>query len=129
MVKYKYRKVDDTMAKTRTKYNDCWMYILLLSTLVILTESLKNFNFNIFQAEITYAIFLIPVIYAITNYITKKYSLPMKVVIQNTENPSDCKDAAYTEAGGSMLEFQKDDDIDHIMTNMRQGGFTCNKEK
>ena len=37
--------------------------------------------------------------------------------------------AAYTEAGGSMLEFQKDEDIDLIMTNMRQGGFTCNKEK
>ena len=29
----------------------------------------------------------------------KKYNLPMKVVIQNTENPSDCKDAAYTEEG------------------------------
>ena len=29
----------------------------------------------------------------------KKYNLPMKVVIQNPENPSDCKDAAYTEAG------------------------------
>ena len=36
--------------------------------------------------------------------------------------------AAYTEAGGSVLEFQKDDDIDLIMTNMRQGGFTCVKE-
>ena len=29
----------------------------------------------------------------------KKFNLPMKVVIQNPENPSDCKDAAYTEAG------------------------------
>ena len=29
----------------------------------------------------------------------KKYNLPMKVVIQNPENPSDCKDAAYTEPG------------------------------
>lgn len=36
---------------------------------------------------------------------------------------------AYTEAGGSMLEFQFEEDIDQIMTNMRQGGFTCNKEK
>lgn len=61
------------MPKTQKKYNDSWMYILLLSTLVILTESLKNFNFNLFKAEITYAIFLIPVIFAITNYITKKY--------------------------------------------------------
>ena len=29
----------------------------------------------------------------------KKYNLPIKVVIQNPENPSDCKDAAYTEEG------------------------------
>ena len=29
----------------------------------------------------------------------KKYNLPMKVVIQDPENPSDCKDAAYTEEG------------------------------
>ncbi len=29
----------------------------------------------------------------------KKYNLPMKVVIQNPENPSDCKDEAYTEPG------------------------------
>ena len=29
----------------------------------------------------------------------KKYNLPMKVVIQNKENPSDCKEAAYTGEG------------------------------
>ena len=29
----------------------------------------------------------------------KKYNMPMKVVIQNPEHPSDCKDAAYTEEG------------------------------
>ena len=29
----------------------------------------------------------------------KKYNLPMKVVIQNEENPSDCKEAAYTDPG------------------------------
>jgi len=29
----------------------------------------------------------------------KKYNLPLKVVIQNPENPSDCKDTAYTEEG------------------------------
>ena len=29
----------------------------------------------------------------------KKFNLPMKVVIQNPENPSDCKDSAYTEPG------------------------------
>ena len=29
----------------------------------------------------------------------KKFNLPMKVVIQDPENPSDCKDSAYTEPG------------------------------
>ena len=29
----------------------------------------------------------------------KKYNLPMKVVIENPEHPSDCKDEAYTEPG------------------------------
>ena len=29
----------------------------------------------------------------------KKYNLPLKVVIQDSQNPSDCKDAAYTEPG------------------------------
>lgn len=37
--------------------------------------------------------------------------------------------AAYTEAGGNVLEFQHEQDIDQIMTNMRQSGFTCFKEK
>ena len=29
----------------------------------------------------------------------KKYNMPMKVVIQNPEKPSDCREAAYTEEG------------------------------
>ena len=29
----------------------------------------------------------------------KKYNLPLKVVIQNQQNPSDCRDEAYTEEG------------------------------
>jgi len=37
--------------------------------------------------------------------------------------------AAYAEAGGNVLEFAYEQDIDSVMTNMRQGGFTCNKEK
>ena len=54
-------------------YNDCWMYILLLTTLVILLESLKTYTFQIAGVRLTYAIFLLPLIYLITNYITKKY--------------------------------------------------------
>ena len=54
-------------------YNDSWMYILLLTTLVILLESLKNFSITISGAKITYSIFLLPLVYLLTNYILKKY--------------------------------------------------------
>ena len=37
--------------------------------------------------------------------------------------------SAYTEAGGDVVEFEYGYDIDKVMTSMRQGGFTCNKEK
>lgn len=36
---------------------------------------------------------------------------------------------AYSEAGGSLVEFQFDQDIDKIEYLMKQGGFKCNKEK
>ena len=49
------------------------MYILLLSTLVILAESLKTYNFQIKGINLTYAVFILPFIYMVTNYITKKY--------------------------------------------------------
>ncbi len=61
------------MTKTRKKYNDSWMYILLLSTILILTESVKSFNFTFMNVELTFSLFLIPVIFWLTNYITKVY--------------------------------------------------------
>lgn len=59
--------------KGKTKYNDSWMYILLLSTIVILAESLKTYYFPIFNVNLTYVVFILPFIYMVTNYITKKY--------------------------------------------------------
>ncbi len=61
-----------TKEELKELYNDSWIYIMLLSTLVILTESLKNYSF-VLTTKITYSIFLIPIILLITNYITKKY--------------------------------------------------------
>ncbi len=58
---------------TRQKYNDCWMYIILLTTIVILAESLKTYSFNILSVNLTYSVLLLPFIFALTNYITKKY--------------------------------------------------------
>lgn len=73
------------MTKRKTKkrkevYSDSWMYILLLTTLVILIESLKSYTFTINQVSVTYSIFLLPIIYLITNYITKKYDYKKSIV-------------------------------------------------
>lgn len=54
-------------------YDDCWMYILLLTTLVILLESLKTYTFKIAGINLTYSLFPLPFIYLLTNYIAKKY--------------------------------------------------------
>ena len=63
------------MAKKKKEelYNDCWMYVLLLTTLTILLESLKTYTFKIAGVQLTYALFLLPFAYLIVNYITKKY--------------------------------------------------------
>ena len=61
-----------TKEELQDMYNDSWIYIMLLSTLVILTESLKNYTF-VFTTKITYSVFLIPIILLISNFITKKY--------------------------------------------------------
>ena len=59
--------------KENELYNDSWLYILLLTTLVILLESLKTYKFNVYGTSLTYSIFLLPLIYFIVNYIAKKY--------------------------------------------------------
>ena len=75
------------MTKRRKKeevYNDSWVYILLLSTLIILIESLKTYTFNIRGVNITDAILLLPLIYLITNYITKKFDYRKALVAIST---------------------------------------------
>lgn len=61
-------------------YDDSWMYILLLTTLVILIESLRTYTFTLNGVEITYSVLLLPVIFLITNYITKKYDYKKSLV-------------------------------------------------
>ncbi len=56
-----------------TEYNDCWIYVLLLTTLIILIQSLKSYTFTLKGCMISYNIFLIPGLYYISNFICKKY--------------------------------------------------------
>lgn len=62
------------------EYDDSWIYILLLSTVVILAESLKNYQFSFENVTLTYSLILLPFIYFITNYITKKYGYKKSIV-------------------------------------------------
>ena len=65
------------MKKKKTEleiyYEDCWIYVLLLTTLIILLESLKTYTFKIFDINLTFSIFLLPVAYFLSSYILKKY--------------------------------------------------------
>ena len=60
--------------KKKEEYNeDCWLYILLLTTLVILLESLKRYTFHLLGVYISFSIILLPLVYLVVNYIVKKY--------------------------------------------------------
>lgn len=62
------------MTKKKEKlYDDCWMYILLLTTLAILLESLKTYTFKVAGVRLSFSLFLLPFTYFIVNYITKRY--------------------------------------------------------
>lgn len=53
--------------------NDGWIYTLLLTTLSILIQSLRNYKVVLFGHVIGYGVFLIPVVFFLANYIVKEY--------------------------------------------------------
>lgn len=57
-----------------------WVYVLLLSTVVMLTQSLKDYTFSFDNVTLTYALFVLPFVYFVTNYITKKYGYEKSVI-------------------------------------------------
>ena len=59
--------------KKNKKETDLWVYVLLLTTLVILTESLKTYTFRIFAVDLTYSLLLLPIAYLLIGMIAKKF--------------------------------------------------------
>ena len=59
--------------KKNKKENDVWIYVLLLTTLVILTESLKTYTFKVMDVDLTFSIFLLPIAYFLIDLIAKKF--------------------------------------------------------
>ena len=77
--KYESRKMDEEQVM-EVEREGWWVYVLLLSTVVILAQSLKDYTFSFDNVTLTYSIFVLPVIYFITNYITKKYGYGNAIV-------------------------------------------------
>lgn len=73
------KKLNLTEEQLKDLYNDSWIYIMLLSTLVILTESLKTYTFYI-GTNISYSVLLLPLIFLLANNITKKYGFMRTIV-------------------------------------------------
>lgn len=59
--------------KKNKKDNDVWIYVLLLTTLLILTESLKTYTFRVMDVDLTFSLFLLPIAYFLIDLIAKKY--------------------------------------------------------
>lgn len=54
-------------------YEDVWLYILLLVTVVILAEALKTYTFRVMGVNLTYSLLLLPLSYLLVCIIAKKY--------------------------------------------------------
>ena len=57
-----------------------WVCVLLLCAIVILAHCLKDYTFYVENLSLTYAIFILPIVYFVTNYITKKYGYAKSVI-------------------------------------------------
>ena len=60
--------------KKKTKYNDSWIYIFLLSSFTILFDTLSNYNINIYNVTISSSYLLLPLIFYLQNIIFNKFS-------------------------------------------------------
>lgn len=77
--KYESKEMDEEQVLEVEK-EGWWVYILLLSTVVILAQALKDYTFSFDNVTLTYSIFILPIIYFVTNFITKKYGYGKSVI-------------------------------------------------
>ncbi len=77
--KYESKKMDEEEI-LEVENGGWWVYVLLLSTVVILAQSLKDYTFSFDNVTLTYSIFILPIIYFVTNYITKKYGYNKAII-------------------------------------------------
>ena len=73
-------KEKDIEQVLEVEHEGWWVYVLLLTTVVILAQALKDYTFSFDNVSLTYSLFILPVIYFITNFITKKYGYGKSIV-------------------------------------------------
>ena len=56
-------KINKKEKKLEINYFDFLVYVLLLTTLLVLSHSIKNYCFTVSYIELTYSLFLLPFIY------------------------------------------------------------------
>lgn len=54
---------------------DHWIYIFLLSSILILMESLQSYSFKVFGVSLSFRLFLFPFIYLTLSYLLKKIKI------------------------------------------------------
>lgn len=59
--------------KEKTVNSDSWLFMLLLTTLLILNKSVNVFTFRILDFKLSLSLFLLPLSYFLIGYIAKKY--------------------------------------------------------
>lgn len=59
--------------KEKTVNSDSWIFMLLLTTLLILIKSVNIFSFRLLDFKLSYSLFLLPISYFLVDYIAKKY--------------------------------------------------------
>ncbi|MCI8347292.1 MAG: hypothetical protein HFJ12_05055 [Bacilli bacterium] len=67
------KKISKKRKQKRAIKNDGLLLAMLLSTVSILAVALKDYSFYLGGLQITFAVFVIPIILFVSNYITKKY--------------------------------------------------------
>ena len=56
----------------KNKYNDTWIYTLLLTSLTILYISINKYNYTYYEISFPYSYLLIPIMFYIINYLSNR---------------------------------------------------------
>lgn len=65
--------------KKEIEKNDSFLFSMLLATISVLAVALKDYNFSLGDFEISFAVFVIPIVFFMSNIITKKFGFKISL--------------------------------------------------